>query len=178
MFLEPNRKVCSFFPSVTESSIHLLPSVSKGKLTARSRSRRLFGRVIAKLLEYAAEFTSGQLPLIIGHSEVIIGRHFDEFSWKCHGPSHGVCRIEFVCPRMQGGKRHRTVCSGSSVQLRERKNDFLARKRHKMKHLDFLILLLEPGGQFRFRRDGGLQDNDVAPRPIPIGAIWKQIRLH
>src|SRR6516225_3507487 len=78
----------------------------------------------------------------------IIGHHFDDFSWKCHGPSRGVCRIEFVCPRMQGGRRHSTVCSGmefgtNSVQLRERKNGFLAPKRHKMKHLDFLILLLE-----------------------------------
>ena len=31
----------------------------------------------------------------------------------------------------------------NSVQLRERKNGFLAPKRHKMKHLDFLISLLE-----------------------------------
>src|SRR6516225_2394956 len=83
----------------------------------------------------------------------IIGHHFDDFSWKCHGPSRGVCRIEFVCPRMQGGRRHSTVCSGmefgtNSVQLRERKNGFLAPKRHKMKHLDFLILLLEYRGSW------------------------------
>ena len=31
----------------------------------------------------------------------------------------------------------------NSVQLRERKNGSLAPKRHQMKHLDFLILLLE-----------------------------------
>ena len=31
----------------------------------------------------------------------------------------------------------------TSVQLRERKNGLLVPKRHKMKHLDFLILLLE-----------------------------------
>jgi hypothetical protein len=31
----------------------------------------------------------------------------------------------------------------NSVQLRERKNGFLAPNRHQMKHLDFLILLLE-----------------------------------
>ena len=40
------------------------------------------------------------------------------------------------------------MCSGfefvtNSVQLRERKNGSLAPKRHQMKHLDFLILLLE-----------------------------------
>ena len=33
----------------------------------------------------------------------------------------------------------------NSVQLRERKNGFLASKRQQMKHLDFLILLLESG---------------------------------
>jgi hypothetical protein len=31
----------------------------------------------------------------------------------------------------------------NSVQLRERKNDFLVPKRHWMKHLDFLSFLLE-----------------------------------
>jgi len=49
---------------------------------------------------------------------------------------------------VKGGKQHSTVCSGrefgtNSVQLRERKNGSLAPKRHQMKHLDFLILLLE-----------------------------------
>jgi hypothetical protein len=51
---------------------------------------------------------------------------------------------------VKGGKQHRYCVlwgfgtnSVQLVQLRERKNGPLAPKRHQMKHLDFLILLLE-----------------------------------
>ena len=48
---------------------------------------------------------------------------------------------------VKGGKQHSTVVlwefGTNSVQLRERKNGPLVPKRHQMKHLDFLILLLE-----------------------------------
>ena len=48
---------------------------------------------------------------------------------------------------VKGGKQHRYCVlwefGTNSVQLRERKNGPLAPKRHQMKHLDFLILLLE-----------------------------------
>ena len=48
---------------------------------------------------------------------------------------------------VKGGKQHRHCVlwefGTNSVQLRERKNGPLAPKRHQMKHLDFLILLLE-----------------------------------
>jgi hypothetical protein len=47
---------------------------------------------------------------------------------------------------IKGGKRHYSVFwefGTNSVQLRERKNGPLVPKRRQMKHLDFLILLLE-----------------------------------
>jgi hypothetical protein len=46
----------------------------------------------------------------------------------------------------KGRKRHYCVFGEfgtNSVQLRERKNSFLVPKRRQVKHLDFLILLLE-----------------------------------
>jgi hypothetical protein len=48
--------------------------------------------------------------------------------------------------KIKDGKRHSTVVwefGTNSVQLRERKSGSLASKRHQMKHLDFLSLLLE-----------------------------------
>src|SRR6516164_4269909 len=50
-------------------------------------------------------------------------------------PSDARCETTQYCVPWEFGT--------NSVKLRERKNGFPAPKRHKMKHLDFLILLLE-----------------------------------
>ena len=54
--------------------------------------------------------------------------------------------VRFVAPAIRSRSTHHCVLwefGTTSGQLRERKNGFLAPKRHQMKHLDFLILLLE-----------------------------------